>query len=320
MRAAVLIEKDMPLQLKEMPTPKPEEGQVLVKIQAAALNRRDFWITKGLYPGIRFPAILGSDGCGEWNGKKVLINPNQNWGELDQVQSKNYSILGMPDHGTLAEFIAIRPEKLFEKPAHLTDEQAAALPLAGMTAFRALFTKCRPHETDKILITGIGGGVALMAAQFAIALGNEVFVTSSSQTKIDKAVSLGAKGGVIYSQENWVEELIVQSQGVDCVIDGAGGEGLSQVIKACRPGARIAIYGGTRGKIQNLSPQSLFWKQISIHGTTMSTDQEFAAMVRFVNSCKITPVVDAVFALSDAQAAIDRMADSHQFGKIVVQI
>lgn len=320
MLAAVLKDKHQPLEILEIPLPETGGDKVLVNIKAAALNRRDYWITKGLYPGLKFPIVPGSDGCGHFDGKTVLINPNQHWGADERVQSKTYKILGLPDNGALAEWVAVPTDRLVEKPQHLTDVQAAALPLAGMTAFRALFTKGQPKPGEKILVTGAGGGVALFVCQFALANGNEVFVTSGSDAKIEKAVALGARGGANYKKENWAEELQTQAGGFDIIVDGAGGEGFSKLLNLCNPAARVVIYGGTQGKVPNFLPQPLFWKQVSILGTTMASDREFLEMIKFVEKHKIVPVVDEVFALIDVQKAVEKMAHSDQFGKIVIEI
>ncbi|MEZ5058626.1 MAG: zinc-binding dehydrogenase [Saprospiraceae bacterium] len=320
MKAVVLEGPDKELVYTDVKEPSPGENEVVVELKTAALNRRDFWITKGKYPGIRYPVILGSDGCGTLDGKRVLINPNQDWGSNPQVQSSDYRILGTPENGTFAQYIAVGKDKVEKAPEHLSDEQAAALPLAGMTAYRALITKCQPTLKDKVLVTGVGGGVALFAVQFALALGCEVYVTSGSDDKISKAMEVGAKSGSNYKDENWAKDLANQAGGFDVIIDSAGGDGFSNLINLANPGARIAMYGGTRGKIDGISPQKLFWKQISWFGSTMATDEEFKKMVRFVDENKIHPIVDKVFPLEKAQEAIDYNGKGLQFGKVVLQI
>ena len=272
MKALVLEGEKQVLQYKEIEKPQLENGKVVVNVKAAALNHRDVYVTQGLYPGVVFPIILGSDGAGLLGDREVIINPSFNWGENPNFQQNNYKILGMPDNGTFGEQVIVPEDKIYDKPAHLSFEQAAALPLAGLTAYRALFAKCQLQKGEKVLISGVGGGVALFACQFAEAAGAEVYVTSGSEEKIAKAVELGAKGGVNYKSDNWTKELTTLSGGFDVIIDSAGGEGFAGFLKVANPGCRIAIYGGTRGKIQNLSPQILFWKQISIFGTSMGND------------------------------------------------
>lgn len=296
------------------------QGEEEVTLSAAALNHRDVWISKGMYPGIKVPCILGSDGVGTYQGRKVIINPGMNWGENKKVQDKSFSILGMPKNGTFAEMLSVEKKYIYDLPKHLTDTEGAALPLAGVTAYRALVTKCKPRNGETVLVTGIGGGVALFAMQYARAIGCRVFVSSSSPEKIEKALEMGCEGGVLYTKEDWHKDLLKLSGGIDVVIDGAGGEGFSRFPSIANPGGRIAFYGGTRGKIPKLSPQVIFWKQLSLFGSTMGSDQDFLDMVNFVDRHQIKPIVDSVYSLSEARKAFERMEKGGQFGKIVIDI
>jgi len=320
MNALVYRGKEMPLELTEMSLPQPGGGEVTLKMEAAALNHRDVWISKGLYPNLQSGVVLGSDGVGTKDGRQYMINPNQNWGPHEEFAGRNYSILGMPHHGTFAQYLAVPRHRLVPKPAHLTVEEAAALPLAGLTAYRALFKKCYAKAGDSVLVSGIGGGVALFACQFALAIGAKVWATSSSPDKIERAMQLGASGGALYNESNWEVGLKEESRGFDIIIDGSGGEGFSKMIALARPGARIAIYGGTGGKITAISPQQIFWKQIQILGTTMGSDHDFEEMVAFVLQHKIKPGIDASFPLQDWQSAFTRMDRGQQFGKIVLKM
>jgi NADPH:quinone reductase-like Zn-dependent oxidoreductase len=331
MKAWTLTAKDQPLALLSADKPLLLPGRVNVRVHAAALNHRDVWISKGQYAGIQFPIILGSDGAGvvdgvatnvdaRWVGKEVIINPSLNWGPDEAAQGEQFQILGLPQNGTLAEFVSIPAEYLHEKPAHLSMAQAAALPLAGLTAFRALVARAHVQPGEKVLITGIGGGVALFALQFALAIGCEVWVTSGSDDKIRAAVARGAKGGVNYRKEGWRKDLQAQSGLVDVVIDGAGGPGFAELLNVVAPGARIAIYGGTAGSLDSLSPQRLFWKQASILGSTMGSPSDFYNMLRFVEAHQIVPIIDEVFPFADTPAAFEKMATGQQFGKLVIEI
>ncbi len=320
MKALVFKEANQPIALQEIEKPQAENGQVIVEMKAAALNHRDVWITKGLYPDLTPNVVVGSDGVGIVKEKEVILNPNVNWGEDPRYFSKDYSILGMPTHGTFAEYLAIDEDRLVEKPVHLTMEQAAALPLGGMTAYRVLFIKCQAKAGDKILISGVGGGVALFAFQFALAIGAEVYVTSGSREKIESAIAMGAAGGANYKEEKWHKKFGKEVGGFDVIIDSAAGEGFGQLAALCNPCARIGIYGGTRGLINKLSPQLIFWKQLEIYGSTMGSDDEFVEMIKFVKKHKIVPVVDSVFDLTDGPAAFERMEKGLQFGKIVLKI
>ncbi len=330
MKAIVLEAADQPLIYKDVEKPKAEFGEVLVEIKAAALNRRDWWITQGKYAGIKYPSILGSDGSGivaevgpdvdqSWLGKEVIINPSTNWGDHQDYQQKDFKILGLPENGTFAEFVKIGAEYLYPKPSHLTFEQAAAIPLAGLTAYRALFTKGKAQKGNKVLIVGVGAGTGSFALQWAVAAGCQVFVTSSTGEKIEKARELGAAAGVNYKAQDWTEQLKQLAGGFDVIIDSALGEGFAKLLDLCNPGARIVFFGGTAGNLPALDARKIFWKQLQLLGTTMGNKEDFEAMLNFVNEHKIIPVVDEVFALEDAEKAVRKMDDYRRFGKIVLR-
>lgn len=330
MKALVLDGINQPLIIKEVPKPVLKEGEALVKIKAAALNRRDFWIQKGKYAGLKFPITLGSDGAGiveevcnetdqHWIGKEVVIYPGNNWGEHQSHQGKDFTILGLPDDGTFAEYVKVKADALFTKPGHLSFPEAAAFPLAGVTAYRAVFTKGNVKEGDHVLIVGVGGGAATFALQWALTIGANVYVTSGSKDKIEKAVEMGAKGGVNYKDKDWAEQLAAMANGFDVIIDSALGEGFAKHFTYVNPGARIVFFGGTAGDIPALNGRVIFWKQLQILGTTLGTVEEFQSMINFINKHKIVPVVDEIFNFDDAEKAIGLMDDSSQFGKLVIK-
>jgi NADPH:quinone reductase-like Zn-dependent oxidoreductase len=312
--------------------PKPGPGEVVVRLHAAALNHRDLWIRKGLYAGIKLPIILGSDGAGEVAalgvgadptllGKSVVINPGFDWGEDERVQSQYFRILGLPDDGTYAEFVKAPATHVHRKPAAWTWEEAAALPLAGLTAYRAVVTRAQVKAGEHVLITGIGGGVSLAALQIATARGARVVVTSGSDAKLQRAKLLGAIGGVNYKSSDWSKAAAGLTQGgPDVVIDSVGGDTLAKAIEIAKPGGRLVTYGATTGPIPQLEVRRIFWKQLSLLGSTMGTPREFAAMLELYTSSNIRPVVDQSFALADAPAAHTRMEEAGQFGKIVLKI
>ncbi len=306
--------------LREQPMPTPGPAEVRVDLLAAALNHRDLFITQGQYPGVRTPVVLGSDGVGMLDGQRVLIQPGLDWGPRMDVQSAEYAILGTPHDGTFAETIAVPRANVYACPDYLSDAEAAALPLAGLTAYRALFNRGAALPGETVLVTGIGGGVATLAVQMAAAYGCRVMVTSSSDDKLAFAKTLGAEAGVRYTDPDWIEQLEELSGGIDVVVDGAGGEGFSQLIRIMRPGGRIAFYGGTRGKFAPISPQAIFWKQITLAGSTMGSPQEFELMLKFVQAHQIRPVVDSVRPLAELNDALDRMEAGAQRGKLVVSI
>ncbi len=298
----------------------PQSNNPIVEVKAAALNHRDLWIAKGMYPGIKPNIVLGSDGSGIFDDREVIINPSMNWGTNENFQSPDFEILGMPSHGTCAQKVAVNKEYIYPKPEHLTMYEAAALPLAGLTAYRAFVIKSNPQKGDKVFISGIGGGVSLMVLKYAIAMGFEVYVSSSSQAKIIKAMQLGASGGVNYNDSDFSKQLLKLSGGIDIVIDSAGGDGFASLVYACNPGARMVFYGGTTGNINKLNPQAIFWKQIHIMGTTMGSDHDFKMMLELVVKHKIRPIIDSIYDLKDVNKAFNRMKDSAQFGKIVFDL
>lgn len=331
MKATFLTDTNAPLIIKEVETPVPGEYQVLVKLAYSSLNHRDVWIQKGQYAGPKAGLILGSDGMGTvvetganadpaWIGKAVIINPSHDWGDNPAAFGDQFKILGNPEPGTFAEYIAVDARYIHEKPGHLTDAEAAALPLAGITTYRALFTRAALKPGEQILITGIGAGTALLALQYAIAAGAKAYVTSGSQDKIEKAKALGAIDGFNYKDENWFQNAKQVTGGFDVVLDSASGKGFGNLIETAKPGGRIVFFGGTDGPIGNIIPNKVYWRNLSILGTTMGTPQEFQDMLAFTAKHQVKPIVDKVYpTLSDAQQAFDYMHEGKQFGKIVLK-
>ncbi len=317
MKALVFEAVDKLPVYKEISTPEVSGNQILLKICASSLNHRDLWITKGQYPGLRSGAIMGADGCGIYEGKTYVINPGLEWGSDSAFQTSTFRVLGVPDDGTFSEYIGIERKYIYPKPQHLTCLQAAALPLAGVTAYRALVKRAQVRDTDTVLISGVGGGVALIAMQFALAIGCKVLVTSGSELKIEKAISLGATAGYLYNDPDWPKKLINDYGGIDVVIDGACGNGFNQLLKVCKPGASIVVYGGTFGKVDGLNPQTVFWKQISILGSTMGSDHDFKDMLDFVTAHRIIPIIETILPLSGYAEGFTIMQNGAQFGKIV---
>jgi zinc-binding alcohol dehydrogenase/oxidoreductase len=331
MKAAYLTGTLEPLIVKEIPTPHPGATDVLIRLAYSALNHRDLWMFQGLYSGSKSDLVMGSDGCGVVEavgssvdpslvGKDVVINPGMNWGPNPAAFGKDFTILGNPDPGTFAEYVCINHTYVYPKPEHLSGAEAAALPLAGLTAFRALFTRARVMAAEKVLVTGIGAGTALQAFQFALAAGAEVYVTSGSPEKIEKAKAMGAKGGLNYNDADWAEKFKAQTGGFDVIIDSASGKDFERLIDVAAKGGRITLFGGTAGAIGGILPRKIFWNNLSILGTSMGTPDEFGDMLRFVSDHHLKPVVDKVFAsLHHLQDALEYMSGRHQFGKIVLE-
>ncbi len=332
MKAVVFKGKDIPLGVIDFPKPKAVKDQVLVKLRSAAINHRDLWATLELASVTnKEGVVLGSDGCGVVEdvgedadplliGMEVVINPSLEWGNNSNVQGDSFKILGNPDHGTFAEYVVISKKYIFEKPEHLTMEESAAVPLSGLTAYRALFTKARLRIKEKVLITGIGGGSALWALQLAVAYGARVSVTSSNDEKLAKAKELGAIGLYNYEDTEWVTRAQKESGGFDVIIDSAGGENFDKLIELCVAGGRIVNFGRTAGSSITFDLKKLFYKQLSLFGTTMGTRDEFLSLLEFIEGRKLKPVIDQVFALNQITEAFTRMSEGSQFGKIVLKI
>lgn len=243
-----------PLDKIQQPDVQPKDNQVSIRMTAAALNHRDLFCRQHLYPGVTFGVPLLADGAGvvistgsspeakKWLNKRVIINPGSGWREDPEGPEDSFSILGgtkLNPIGTLTEVVTIDASELEEAPKHLSSVEAAALPLTGLTAWRATVTKsgnCKPGRN--ILVTGIGGGVALMALLFATAAGANVFVSSGSEEKLEGAKKLGAAGGVNYKTEGWENELLKQlpkdRKKLDAIIDGAGGDIVAKGVKMLR--------------------------------------------------------------------------------------
>lgn len=333
MKAIVLRDVGGPerLLLEQVADAEPGPGETVVSLRAAALNHRDAWIRKGLYAGIKLPIVLGSDGAGEvaavgdgvdpaWLGRHVVINPSLGWGPDSRVQGPSYRILGLPDDGTYAERVKVPAENLFVKPPALSWEAAAAIPLAGLTAYRALVTRARLQPGETVLITGIGGGVATFALLVARHLGARVIVTSGSDAKIARACGLGAEAGVNYTSRTWGREVQALCEGgPDLIVDSAGRDAFPDLLDVVKPGGRVVTFGATTGSAATIEVRRIFWKQITVLGSTMGTPEEFAEMLALFDG-PLRPVVDRVYPLAAASDAHRRMDQADQFGKIVLGI
>lgn len=330
MQAVQLTETGAPdvLRLSEVADPTAAPGVVVVRIKAAALNRRDVYLRKGIAPS-PLPVIPGSDGAGIVEaigdgvtnvavGDEVIILPSLAWGAGEAAPAPGFRILGGPDNGTYAELIGIPAENVFPKPARLSWEQAAALPLAGLTAYRALHSRARLQAGETVLILGIGGGVATFALHLAKAAGARVVVTSSSDEKLAKAADLGADIGVNYTTDGWVDQVRSATDGgVDVVIDSVGST-WPDSINSCRAGGRVVVFGGTGGAKAELMVRPVTTGQISLLGSTMGSPRDFAGLLDAVNSQTWVPVIDSVRPLAEAADAHTREEAGQHFGKLVL--
>lgn len=334
MKAIVLQELGGPdrVRLDERPQPEAGPGEVVVRLKAAALNHRDVWITKGQYAQIQLPTVLGSDGAGEVAavgagvdpgllGQAVIVNPSLDWGPDERVQGRSFRILGMPDDGTFAEYVKLPAVNVGPKPAHLNFEEAAALPLAGLTAYRAVAVRAQVRAGETVLVTGIGGGVASFALAFAQALGAKVAVTSGSEAKLARAKAAGAVAGVNHRSEDWGKTLIdALGTRPDVVIDGAGGSTYARAVDILKPAGRLVSYGATIGNPEAVDIRRVFWNQLNLLGSTMGSPADFAGMLDLVARHQLRPQIDRVFALDQAADALQRMDAGEQDGKIILRI
>jgi NADPH:quinone reductase-like Zn-dependent oxidoreductase len=322
------------LRYEDAPDPEPGSGEIVVRLRNAALNRRDLFVTQGMYPGAKpdaLPVILGSDGSGEVaekgdgaegpdEGTEVVINPALYWGENPKVPGKDYRILGLPDDGTYAQLIKVPADHVFPKPSHLSHEEAAALPLGALTAYRALFSRGQLQEGETVFIPGIGGGVATFLVQMARAAGATVFVSSGSDEKLERAKELGAEGGVNYNSDDWSKELKSMTGGVDLSVDSIGGEVFNALVPLAKPGSRIVIFGSTAGPVPKMMTISIALKHLDVFGTAMGNPNEFGSMLEFYEEHELKPVINERFPLEEAPAALNHMQEGKGIGKIVLDI
>ena len=336
MKAMVLHELGGPdsLSFEDAPGPEPGSGETVVRLRAAALNRRDVFVTRGQYPGAKpeaLPVILGSDGSGEVvargdgaagpdEGTEVVVNPALYWGDDPQKPGKEYRILGLPDDGTFAQLVKVPAENVFPKPSHLSHEEAAAIPLGALTAYRALVTRGGVKEGETIVVPGIGSGVATFVVQLAVGLGAHVFVTSGSDEKIEKAKELSAEGGVNYNSEDWSRELKSMTGGVDLSVDHVGGEAFDAMVSLAKPGSRIVTYGATAGPKVTVVMPRIFLKHLTVLGTAMGTNEEFGSMLDLYAEHGLRPTINESFPLQEVAAAMERMEESAGMGKIVLDV
>jgi len=323
----------------ETPTASPEE--VVLQVRAAALNHLDLWVRLGR-PGmdLAFPHVLGSDAAGIVAevgdgvqglapGDEVILNPGLPCGRCEacrrgqQSECERYTIVGLGRWGTFAERLAVPADRLRPKPAHLDWHQAAALPLAHLTAWRMLMTRARLGAGETVLIHGIGGGVALAALQLAKLAGAWAIVTSSSDEKLRRADRLGADATVNYRAEPDVAKAVVGAtggRGVDVVVDTVGAATWPVDFAAVRRGGRIVNCGTTSGAEATTPLHALYWKQVTVLGSTMGSDEDFRRMLAAVEAGALAPVVHRTWPLEEAPAALACMEVGEQFGKIVLEI
>jgi NADPH:quinone reductase-like Zn-dependent oxidoreductase len=342
MKAAVIteyggIEK---ITVSEIDKPKPGAGEVLIQVKSAALNHLDIWVSYGRPSAKKNgPHILGSDASGIVAevgagvkgisvGGEVIINPGLSCGKCEhcrrgeQSECASFDIVGLGHQGAFAEYVVVPAANVFPKPAHLDFNEAAALPLAYVTAWRMLMTKAGLQAGKTVLIHGIGGGVALAALQLAKMAGAVAIVTSSSDEKLKKAQKLDADHIINYKNKNVPTAVrdITVGRGVDIAFDTVGAATIPMNLDVVRRGGKIVICGVTTGPKVELNLQAVYWNQLSILGSTMGSNDDFLKLLMAMDAAKLKPVVDSVFPLTEVRDAMKKMESGAQFGKIVLKI
>jgi NADPH:quinone reductase-like Zn-dependent oxidoreductase len=314
------------LELEEAPDPVAGEGEVLVRIRASALNHLDVWIRKGL-PSVPKPRILGADGAGVVEalgpgvsgfevGQPVVLNPG--------VEDPDGSIHVIGEHGdgTNAELIAVPATNVYPIPAGLSFEEAAAFPLVFETAYRMLVTRAHLREGEWVLLWGIGSGVSTAGLAIAKALGARTIVTSSSDEKLTRARELGADATVNHATGD-VKAAVKEAtggRGADIVIDHVGEATWRTSLDVAAREGRIAVCGATTGPNPPAALHRIWWKQLTILGSTMGTKADFEGAYELIESERARPVVDEVLPLSEIRAAHERLEAGEQLGKIVLSV
>ncbi len=303
------------LRYEDVPDPQAGDGEILVELRAASLNHLDIWIRKGL-PSVPKPRILGADGAGVVAGtdERVVINPGI-------LTDGKMHIVGETMDGTHAELIAVPRDFVHPLPPNLSFEEAAAFPLVFLTAYRMLMTRARLQAGEWVLVWGIGGGVATAALAIAKALGARVVVTSSSNAKLASAVELGADATINHEEEDVVSLVReITGGGAHVVVDDVGEATWRRTLDVARPEGRIVVCGATTGANPPAALHRVWWKQLSILGSSMGTPEDFRQVYDLVASGKARPTVDRVFPLAAARAAHERLEAGEQLGKIVLSI
>ncbi|WP_404324401.1 zinc-binding dehydrogenase [Cytobacillus firmus] len=311
----------------EIEKPEPGAGEVRVKLKTAGLNHRDLFVLNRHKP--EDPAlVIGSDGAGiidavgdgvadMKSGDEVIINPGLGWKEKSEAPPAGFEIVGLPFHGTFAEYIIIPAENAAPKPGYLTWEEAGVLSLAALTAYRALFTRGKLQAGMKVFIPGIGGGVATFLMQFANAAGASVYVASRSEEKCRRALEIGADKA-LNSSEEWTEAL--GGEKVDLVIESVGPATFNKSLEILRGGGTIVTFGSSTGDVLELNLRSLFYAQQNMLGSTMGSAEEYHEMLHFIEKHQIRPVLDQAFHLEQYEQAFEKIANAEQWGKIAFKI
>jgi zinc-binding alcohol dehydrogenase/oxidoreductase len=305
----------------EFPDPAARQGWVTVALRASALNWHDVLVRQGRY-GSPLPHIIGADGAGVRTdtGENVVVLPSLNWGGRDDAPGNRWEILGDQTPGTYAELVSVPADCVAPKPAGLSWAEAAALPLVGLTTYRALFARGRLRAGESMLVIGAGGGIATMAIALAVAAGADISETSSSADTIERAVSAGARGGVLHTEAEWPEharDLSPDGAGFDLVLDPVGR--WSESVRALRPGGRLVVLGANAAETAPMDVRTFYFGQFDLLGTTMGSSSDFAGLLKMINRCSVRPpVIDREFPLDRAAEAHEHLEQGRTFGKCVL--
>lgn len=311
----------------EIETPVPGPGEVRIRLKAAGLNHRDLFVLQR-HKEAEPPLVVGSDGAGIIEevgaevahlkaGDEVIINPGLGWPEKSDAPPAGFEIVGLPFHGTFAEFITVPAENALPKPRHLPWEEAGVLSLAALTAYRALFTRGNVQPGMTVLIPGIGSGVATFLLQFAKAAGARVYVTSRSEEKRQRALELGADKA-IDSGADWTSAL--RGEKVDLVIESVGAATFNQSLDQLKTGGTIVTFGASAGDEVTINLRTFFYGQFNMYGSTLGSGEELREMLEFIQTHNIRPVMDRVYTLDQFEEAFARMERAEQIGKIAFAI
>ncbi|HEX6090596.1 MAG TPA: zinc-binding dehydrogenase [Gemmatimonadales bacterium] len=329
------------LALREMPDPEiGAPGEVRIRIHAAAINRLDLFVVNGLPKfSLPLPHVVGSDGAGVVEsigsavtglnvGDRVMLDPGVSCGECaacrrgDHPLCERYAILGEHRSGTIAEYVVVPAANAAPVPADMGWPEAAAFPLATLTAWRMLVTRARLAAGETVLIWGAGGGVAQAAIQVARHLGANVIATSSSDAKLELARRLGADHTVNHATGDVVAEVkrITERRGAQVVVDSVGERTWPHSLRCLARGGRLVTCGATTGPMVEIDIRRLFWHQWSLLGSTMGSREEFREVVRLAHAGKLRPHVDRVVPLDSAVDAFRLLAEGEQSGKLVIEV
>ncbi len=313
--AATSISRDDPLSgltLGDRPEPTAPDGWVVVEVRAASLNHHDLWSLRGVgLPEDRLPMILGCDAAGiAPDGSEVVVHGVVATPEGDETLAGDFSILSERYQGTFAERVAVPARNLVPKPPALSFAEAACLPTAWLTAYRMLFTRSGLRPGQRVLVQGAGGGVSTAAIVLARAAGLHVTVTSRSEEKLERALELGAHVA-LPSGERLPDR-------VECVLETVGEATWDHSLKSLVPGGTVVVAGATSGMNPPADLARVFYRQLSVVGSTMGTRDELADLVRMLDATGARPLVDETFAMEDGRAAFARLLEGEQFGKLVL--